>query len=185
MDDVQGEKDLHLAPEHRQAKETSRPDAIITEYPGGEEIRKRVAFTTKMANLMPGSKDDFSFQRVFGDGDFVAAGLLVIPPKKSKPTKSTNNSTFVFCVIEGTVNVKIHKTSFVIASGGMFMAPRGNTYFVQNISDRDARLCFVQTRKVVDDKHDEIDSFDFVRLPEVYPEVPSEPDCQTERADPA
>lgn len=42
MDDVQGEKDLHLAPEHRQAKETSRPDAIITEYPGGEEIRKRM-----------------------------------------------------------------------------------------------------------------------------------------------
>ena len=25
-----------------QAKETSRPDAIITEYPGGEEIRKRM-----------------------------------------------------------------------------------------------------------------------------------------------
>ena len=31
----------------------------------------------------------------------------------------------VFYVIEGAVNCKIHETSFIISTGGMFLVPRG------------------------------------------------------------
>ena len=54
-----------------------------------------IAFTAKMVNPKPAANHDFFFQKVFGDGDFIAAGVLVIPPKKFKPTKGTKDNTFV------------------------------------------------------------------------------------------
>src|SRR5258706_6955803 len=71
----------------------------------------------------------------------------------------------VFYVIEGAVNFKIHETSMILATGGMFMVPRGeydffpgfvftdlcdpgNNYFIENICNRDARLFFTQARKL-------------------------------------
>jgi len=36
----------------------------------------------------------------------------------------------------------------ILATGGMFMVPRGNTYFIENICERDAKLFFTQARKV-------------------------------------
>lgn len=38
---------------------------------------------------------NFLFQKIFGDGSFMAAGQLVIPPGGSKPTKSTKDNAFV------------------------------------------------------------------------------------------
>jgi quercetin dioxygenase-like cupin family protein len=32
----------------------------------------------------------------------------------------------VFYVIEGAVNLKVHETSLILATGGMFMVPRGD-----------------------------------------------------------
>jgi centromere protein C len=77
----------------------------------------------------------------------------------------------VFYVIEGAVNLKVHDTTLVLATGAMFIVPRGkpsspfhqilsinhrlipichpgNTYFIENIGDRDAKLFFTQARKV-------------------------------------
>ncbi|KAH8106929.1 Mif2/CENP-C like-domain-containing protein [Cristinia sonorae] len=121
---------------------------IIHDYEQEKEVEKRVAFTAKMLDLKPAANNDFFFQKIFGDGDFIAAGQLVIPPKKQKPTKGTKDNTFIFYVIEGAVNFKVHRTSFVLTTGGMFLVPRGNMYFIQNISDRDAKLFFAQARKM-------------------------------------
>ena len=71
-------------------------------------------------------------------------------------------------MIEGAVNFKIHETSMVLCTGSMFMVPRGkcpplanaypfvdclsgvgNTYLIENICDRNAKLFFTQARKVV------------------------------------
>ena len=63
------------------------------------------------------------------------------------------------------MNFKIHTTSMVVATGGMFMVPRGETwlrptrfkpftysignfYMIENICNREARLFFTQARKV-------------------------------------
>lgn len=54
-----------------------------------------MAFTAKMVDVKAAASADFFFQKVFGDGNFMAAGQLVLPPKGQKPTKSTKDNTFV------------------------------------------------------------------------------------------
>jgi hypothetical protein len=54
-----------------------------------------VAFTSKMVTPKAAANNDWFFQKVFGDGDFIAAGQLVIPPKGRKPSKGTKDNTYV------------------------------------------------------------------------------------------
>jgi centromere protein C len=57
--------------------------------------------------------------------------------------------------VEGAVNVVVCETSVILATGGMFMVPRGNSYFIENIADRDAKLFFTQARKMREDEEEE------------------------------
>jgi centromere protein C len=41
------------------------------------------------------ANNDWFFQKVFGDGDFIAAGHLIIPPQGRKPSKGTKDNTYV------------------------------------------------------------------------------------------
>ena len=41
------------------------------------------------------SSEDWSFQKVFGDADFMAAGVLVIPPQGRKSSKPSKDNTYV------------------------------------------------------------------------------------------
>ena len=50
-----------------------------------------VAFTAQMVTPKPAAKENFKFQKIFGEADFMAAGQLVIPPGGKKPTKRTND----------------------------------------------------------------------------------------------
>lgn len=54
--------------------------------------------------------------------------------------------TQTFVVLEGAVQVMVHRTRFVIAPGGMFLVPKGNTYYIKNVSHREARIFFAQAR---------------------------------------
>ena len=45
-----------------------------------------VAFTANMVQPKPAAQGAFYFQKIFGDGDFLAAGQLIIPPGSTKPT---------------------------------------------------------------------------------------------------
>ena len=96
------------------------------------------------------ANNSWMFDKIFGDDDFIAAGQLVIPPKGLKPSKAAKDNTYVkfaillsttvganyylgqvFYVIDGAVNFRIHETSMILATGGMFMVPRGkNFHFV-------------------------------------------------------
>ncbi|OCH93832.1 hypothetical protein OBBRIDRAFT_817567 [Obba rivulosa] len=137
--------------------EGTEPDGECIDYETQEVTRRRLAYTTSMVSQRWTIQKEFMFEKIFSDGDFVAAGMLTIPPEKQKPTKSTKDNTFVFYVVEGAVSCKIHKETFVIATGGMLMVPRGNIYYIQNISDRDAKLFFAQARKVVEGEYDDDD----------------------------
>ncbi|KAJ3566820.1 hypothetical protein NP233_g6766 [Leucocoprinus birnbaumii] len=114
-------------------------------------VVRRLVWTAKRVSLVKAANSDWLFEKVFGDSDFVAAGQLVIPPDCRKPTKATKDNTYIFYVIEGAVNFKVHEVSKVVGTGGMFIAPRGNTYFIENISTRSAKLFFTQARKVPKD----------------------------------
>ncbi|KAJ7706854.1 Mif2/CENP-C like-domain-containing protein [Mycena rosella] len=130
-------------------------DGVVKSYPDGEDVMRRIAFTAKMFQPTAAANNEWFFQKVFNDPDFVAAGQLLIPPKGRKPSKQTKDNTFIFFVIEGAVNLKVCETSLIVASGGMFMVPRGNTYFIENIADRDAKLFFTQARKLRENEPDE------------------------------
>ncbi|KAJ7154180.1 Mif2/CENP-C like-domain-containing protein [Mycena filopes] len=129
--------------------------AVVKAYPGDEDVTRRIAFTAKMFIPSAAANNEWFFQKIFGDGDFIAAGQIVIPPKGRKPSKPSKDNTFIFFVIEGAVNLKVCETSLIVASGGMFMIPRGNTYFIENIGDRDAKLFFTQARKMREGEEDE------------------------------
>ncbi|KAK0496765.1 Mif2/CENP-C like-domain-containing protein [Armillaria luteobubalina] len=87
----------------------------------------------------------FSFQKTFGEGDFIAAGHLQV--SSQKPMKSAKDNAYIFYVIEGVVNVRIHQTYHTVSAGGMFMVPRGNTYSIENVSDKPSKLVFTQARE--------------------------------------
>jgi len=99
-------------------------------------------------DLRPAGDGSFSYQKIFADHEFIAAGQLSVPPGSSKPGKSTKDNTYIFWVIQGTVRVRIHESDYVFAAGGMFMVPRGNVYHVQNIGQRDSKLFFTQARMI-------------------------------------
>lgn len=54
-----------------------------------------IAFTAKMVRPKAAANNDWFFQKVFGDGEFIAAGQLIIPPKGRKPSKGTKDNTYV------------------------------------------------------------------------------------------
>jgi centromere protein C len=41
------------------------------------------------------ANSEWFFQKIFGDGDFIAAGQLLIPPQVKKPGKGTKDNTYV------------------------------------------------------------------------------------------
>ncbi|KAJ7022062.1 Mif2/CENP-C like-domain-containing protein [Mycena alexandri] len=135
------------------------PTAVVLDYHTAANVTRRVAFTAKMFDPKPakvsGPDDAWSFEKIFGDGDFMAAGQLVIPVGKRKPGKGTKDNTYIFYVVEGAVNVFIADTQVVLATGGMFMVPRGNSYFIENIAERPAKLFFTQARKMREDELEE------------------------------
>ncbi|KAL0575895.1 mitotic fidelity of chromosome transmission-related protein [Marasmius crinis-equi] len=109
-------------------------------------VEKRIACPPSKVDTQKAGNAEWEFQKIFGDEQFIAAGQLLIPEKGRKPSKTTKDNTYVFCILEGAVNVKINETSIILCQGGMFMVPRGNQYFIENIGTRPARLFFAQAR---------------------------------------
>jgi centromere protein C len=54
-----------------------------------------VAYTAKMISPKAAQANKYSFQKVFGDGNFFAAGQLIIPPGEEKPPKPAKDNTYV------------------------------------------------------------------------------------------
>ena len=56
-----------------------------------------------MLTPKPAANNDFLYQKVFGDGEFIAAGQLILPVGGKKPSKGTKDNTYVsgFSTAEG------------------------------------------------------------------------------------
>ncbi|KAI0277716.1 Mif2/CENP-C like-domain-containing protein [Russula aff. rugulosa BPL654] len=127
-------------------------NGVVIDWFTGNEVSRRLAFPGRLVNHRPAANNDFFFTKVFGDGEYIAAGQLLIPPKMNKPSKMTKDNTYVFYVIEGAVTFKVHESSYILCTGGMILVPRGNTYYIENMADRDAKLFFAQARRVSADE---------------------------------
>jgi len=125
------------------------------DYVTKNDVQKRIAAQAKSIDPKPAANSEWFFQKVFGDAEFIAAGQLRIPPKGRKPSKGIKDNTYIFYIIEGAVNLKVHETNMVLATGAMFLIPRGNTYYIENIGERDAKLFFTQARKVAPEETDD------------------------------
>ncbi|KAG8741849.1 hypothetical protein FRC10_002359 [Ceratobasidium sp. 414] len=123
---------------------------LVMDYATGKEVERRIAFPGARVEFTP-TEGPFHFQKIFGDSDFFAAGVMKIPVGGRKPNKPSKENTYAFYCVSGAVEVKVHKSKFTIAPGGMFLAPRGNVYTIANVSQRDAYIFFAQSRKVPDD----------------------------------
>ncbi|KAG5337289.1 hypothetical protein C0989_009918 [Termitomyces sp. Mn162] len=124
---------------------------VLLDYDSMEEVERRIAYTAKNVAKGMVQNNDWSFMKAFGDADFIAAGVLEIPHEKKKPSKQTKDNTYIFYIIEGAVNLRIHNSNFILATGAMFMIPRGNSYYIENICERTVKLFFTQARKVIED----------------------------------
>ncbi|EJU05158.1 hypothetical protein DACRYDRAFT_74294 [Dacryopinax primogenitus] len=127
------------------------PLGVVMEYVTKTEVERRVAFTQSMVQPREAANARFKFQKIFGDGEFLAAGMLSIPVGETKPAKSSKDNSYVFYVIQGAVKVQIYRTSFLVSIGGMFLVPRGNVYEIENVAERETVLFFAQARKIPED----------------------------------
>ncbi|KZO90505.1 hypothetical protein CALVIDRAFT_590752 [Calocera viscosa TUFC12733] len=127
------------------------PLGVVIEYITKGEVERRIAFTQSMIEPREAANARFKFQKIFGDGEFLAAGMLSVPVGETKPAKSSKDNSYVFYVIQGAVKVQIYRTSFLIAVGGMFLVPRGNVYSLENVAERETILFFAQARKIPED----------------------------------
>ncbi|OAX41543.1 hypothetical protein K503DRAFT_767558 [Rhizopogon vinicolor AM-OR11-026] len=127
-------------------------NGVVIDWVTQEPVSRRIVYTAKKVDPKAAAGGEWFFQKVFGEGDYIAGGILRIPPTGRKPSKGTKDNTYVFYVIEGAVAAVIHGTQYTVATGGMFIVPRGNTYYIENVSDRDARIFFTQARQMRPDE---------------------------------
>jgi len=93
----------------------TNPSGVVLDYITKEEVSRRasfpflsssvhllidaqytgIAYTAKMIRPKATANNGWYFQKVFGDGEFIAAGQLLIPPKGRKPSKGTKDNTYV------------------------------------------------------------------------------------------
>ncbi|KAJ4482126.1 Mif2/CENP-C like-domain-containing protein [Lentinula aciculospora] len=119
----------------------------VVDWKTKEPKDKRIICLAKDIKPRRAANSEWAYQRIFGDDNFTASGHLTIPVHGRKPTKTTKDNTYTFYLIQGAINLKIHETSSILCTGAQFMVPRGNTYFIENIGDREAKLFFAQARQ--------------------------------------
>ena len=75
----------------------TEPYGHVVDYTTQEEVRRKVAFTTRMSRDVPAKKADYSYQKIFSEGDNVAAGHIQLEPGAEKPNKSSKDNSYVGC----------------------------------------------------------------------------------------
>jgi len=86
----------------------------VVDFATKDEIRRRIAFTARMFRETHAKKADYSYQKIFSEGERVAAGYIHLDPGAEKPNKSSKDNSYLFNVVQGAIHVKVHTTSFMI-----------------------------------------------------------------------
>lgn len=71
------------------------PASIVADHTG-------IAYPKRLLNPSIVSSGDFKYQKIFGEDQFVASGVVYIPVKSSKPAKSSKDNSYVRpCPVKG------------------------------------------------------------------------------------
>jgi hypothetical protein len=73
-----------------------------------------IAFPSTQVQYRSADNDEFYFQKIFGDGEYIAAGQLLIPPNGHKPTKLTKDNTYVYFQLASDNKLKL---TFLVSLG--------------------------------------------------------------------
>lgn len=123
-----------------------KADRLIAWAPGTENFSSSVVSAT----------DNFKLAILFDKNrDFIATGMMLIPPGGVKSLKSTDSTYFVFYCISGIIEVTLSGSVFLIKKGCSLEVPMGNFYQFVNKGKKDATLFFVQTRGNPDESWEE------------------------------
>lgn len=68
---------------------------IVWNWEGDTEVKRRIAFTAKMVDPRPTFNSKFSFQKIYTELDYMAAGILQIPAGIEKPPKPARDNSYV------------------------------------------------------------------------------------------
>lgn len=103
--------------------------------------------TENFSSSVTSDKDNFKLAILFDKNrEFIATGMMLLPPGGVKSLKSTDTTYFVFYCISGIIEVTLSGNVFLIKSGCSIEIPMGNFYQFVNKSNKEATLFFVQTR---------------------------------------
>lgn len=69
----------------------------VMDYATNTEVNRRIAFTTRMSRETPAKKADYSYQKIFSEGQNMAAGNMQLGPGAEKPNKSSKDNSYVCC----------------------------------------------------------------------------------------
>nr|CDI51236.1 related to inner kinetochore protein MIF2 [Melanopsichium pennsylvanicum 4] len=97
------------------------------------EVATCVVRTRNTIQPVSAANQQFKFEKLFNCGGVMATGVLQLGPGTRKPTKSSKDNSFVFCVIQGAVRATVHRKTFVVGPEGVFKVPSGNTYSLENV----------------------------------------------------
>ena len=85
----------------------------------------KIAVSKSAINPQPLHGSKVRFEKLFQDGEYMASGIMDILVGGVKGVKPTKHSYMSFVVLSGKVEVKVHRTAFVMGKGGVFVVPRG------------------------------------------------------------
>ena len=103
--------------------------------------------TEAYSNPIVDGTDNFKLAILFDKNrEFIATGMMSIPPGGMKSLKSTDTTYFVFYCVSGILEVTLSGSIFLIKKGCSLEVPMGNFYQFENKGKKDATLFFVQTR---------------------------------------
>lgn len=74
------------------------------------------------------TKHGYKFQRVFTDGEFLGAGLLIIPPGEKKPLKPAKDNTYV-STSAATVESVVFMGDHLVTTSRYYSATKAQSEF--------------------------------------------------------
>ncbi|KPV75852.1 uncharacterized protein RHOBADRAFT_14144, partial [Rhodotorula graminis WP1] len=82
-------------PEEQGVDDMTDPDGLVWSWEGDAEVSRRIAFTDKMMDPRPTFDKKFSYQKIYQELDYLAGGILTIPPNGEKALKPSKDNSYV------------------------------------------------------------------------------------------
>jgi len=127
--------------------EEQDPKACVRDRLTGEDVELRIVKSAEMLEykampeVQPRDSLPCKCATAFG-GAAWSSSVIVLPPRSRTAMDVSENQLKTCVLVSGQVKVSVHRSHFVMRTGGMFYIPAGNNFTLENMSaTRHARVC--------------------------------------------